>query len=415
MDITLTIKNKFDQFSQNKFELILFHLFIFHLFTTTISNYSNSSLYLKVFSGLLLIVSSLKGDGIKSFIVTQWSEKKVIAIILITFLLLPTISLLYTVNIQFGILKLTHFYVALLPALMAMSRIFSFNRFLLKDFTSLIIIYAALFSILILINRPFIHATAYSFSIDRWSHVLAGRFLTVALIISLYYLFKTTEWIRKIFYYLIPALLITSALYITALRASILAVIISTFIMIFILWMKKNINRKFVIITLLISITLIPLFLLNIKSIPHKRFNALYAAIVKGEYLDGAINARVEGNKICLEIFEESPIFGIGIGGFNGYNDLQITKMMKYPHNLIFEIGVELGVIGLFLFFLILILSGIGAYKFHPLAFLIFISAFILSLFSKDITSNSMLTVFFIFVFYRNKNGQLEKLSYNNL
>jgi O-antigen ligase len=351
---------------------------------------------------LLLIVSALKGDGIKSFIITKWSGKKVPVIIVITFLLLPTISLLYTINIEFGILKIIHLYISLIPSLFAFLILIKFDRILLRKLTLIILFYALLFSILILILQPFIHATAYSFSFDRWSHVLAGRFLIIALIIGFYFFFTSKE-IRKTFFYFALLIIILAALYTTALRASMLSMIVSLPILILLLWKKQQLNFKSLIITTLFVLTLLPFYYLTDENISQKRLQSLYAAVVEGEYRDGAIISRIEAYSVSKEIFKENWLLGIGIGGFNGYNNLHLTKMMKYPHNLLVEIGIELGVIGLTLFIFLLMLTLRNGFYEHPLLFTIIISAFILSLFSKDIASNTMLLTFIPLGWYRNR------------
>lgn len=65
----------------------------------------------------------------------------------------------------------------------------------------------------------------------------------------------------------------------------------------------------------------------------------------------GSIGTRQDYLNISKEMFFESPIFGVGFGGWNS----SALAGHKYPHNVLFEILAELGIIGLILLIIFLI------------------------------------------------------------
>ena len=49
---------------------------------------------------------------------------------------------------------------------------------------------------------------------------------------------------------------------------------------------------------------------------------------------DHAIHSRLDSWRLSRDIIQEHLIAGVGFGGFNGYNNIEWTKIIKYPHNI---------------------------------------------------------------------------------
>ena len=97
----------------------------------------------------------------------------------------------------------------------------------------------------------------------------------------------------------------------------------------------------------------------------------------------------------ALPLFLHSPVFGIGIGGFAA------TGLDLYPHNMIAEIAVELGVIGIVLFLMWFGLALRGAAR-SPLLVALVVASAVFSLFSGSLAGNAefwMLSAFAVSTF----------------
>jgi len=124
-------------------------------------------------------------------------------------------------------------------------------------------------------------------------------------------------------------------------------------------------------------------------------------------------NPRVELYKRSLDLINEAPFIGGGISGFYSY-------MESYPHNMLLEITLESGIIGLFLFlcfFLIFLFRMVSsmkiAYKHDKDSFGIFfsfcfmtIAAWLYTLFIGELTDHRIvyfLTALLLALDYRVK------------
>jgi len=96
-----------------------------------------------------------------------------------------------------------------------------------------------------------------------------------------------------------------------------------------------------------------------------------------------------------IKDFKENPIFGIGFGNSVGG--------LGFPHNIIIEIGVEFGILGLFLFLTLCYLTIEKAIKFirdennrdlnllMKLSFVLFFYSLVEAMFSGYITNQTQL------------------------
>ena len=51
--------------------------------------------------------------------------------------------------------------------------------------------------------------------------------------------------------------------------------------------------------------------------------------------------------ELSWEMIKEYPLLGTGLGGFKGYKNIEWTRVIEYPHNIILEMTAEGGVVGL--------------------------------------------------------------------
>lgn len=71
----------------------------------------------------------------------------------------------------------------------------------------------------------------------------------------------------------------------------------------------------------------------------------------------GSAFGRIQRAQDALELFNANPITGVGIGGFDTARGYADAVRGDYPHNILLEVGCELGVLGLGAF---LFLVGLG-------------------------------------------------------
>lgn len=77
-------------------------------------------------------------------------------------------------------------------------------------------------------------------------------------------------------------------------------------------------------------------------------------------YSDKNVGSRIEALIIGVKSFTSNPIMGIGLGGYKFLNPI-----LKYPHNIILEIIVELGLIGIFFIWILFSFLNINFYKIY--------------------------------------------------
>jgi len=110
---------------------------------------------------------------------------------------------------------------------------------------------------------------------------------------------------------------------------------------------------------------------------------------------DSPINTRIEALKISKELFLEHPVFGVGFGGFRGYSDF--TEAVRYPHNLFVGMGVEGGVVGLFVLCALCFVLIKYTYRYSSYTLIFLLSSLFLALFSKDLSNQALLWIFLVF------------------
>jgi hypothetical protein len=96
---------------------------------------------------------------------------------------------------------------------------------------------------------------------------------------------------------------------------------------------------------------------------------------------DPNVTGRATFLDAALRLFLGSPLVGVGLGGF------LTTGLIEYPHNLVAEIGSELGVIGLLAlgaWFVLALRGALGS----PILMALLVATAVYSLFSGSVASN---------------------------
>ncbi|GMU86061.1 MAG: hypothetical protein AMXMBFR48_13030 [Ignavibacteriales bacterium] len=122
------------------------------------------------------------------------------------------------------------------------------------------------------------------------------------------------------------------------------------------------------------------------------RYHALIN-ILTGDHetQDGSINARVDAAKLSFRMLKENLWIGTGFGGFAQEFDGNSTGIVnKYPHNIILEVFVELGVIygGVFCIMIVYTIYRIAKRK-EIIYLILFLTVLWLAMFSKHFSTNA--------------------------
>lgn len=151
-------------------------------------------------------------------------------------------------------------------------------------------------------------------------------------------------------------------------------------------------------------ITFIFIFLLSVLSISVYLYSkdspitTLYRiSLLFDSGMGTSAGTRMEYYLVANELWQLKPLFGFGIGSWPILAGL--PDMNSYPHNLILEILVELGLAGLALFGCILVLAlkgfiktqNTGSVFFSILILMMFVNALIGAMFSGDINDNRII------------------------
>lgn len=387
-------------------DIFLINSFILHFFASMISNYSETSLIIKSITlTLLLIGVALKIKYSDLNLEVNIFDQKFLFIVL-GIIIYPAITLIYSSNFSHGINKLIHFLIGPIFSIITLKiLVSSLNQETQIIFKQSIIFISLLIVLLVLVIHPFKYSTSYNFQFGRWSHVIVGRFLSLAFVITVLINYRNINkgnifseqykiYIRSI----IPGI-IFGGLFITQFRAGLLGAILIILFGIVYLSFKQVIKLKEIILFTIATLMVITLFNFpqnNFEMIPER-----YEKLVSSEYInDPSVSTRIDAIEISLEMFQEKPLFGQGFGGFNQHYKSKLPQEIKYPHNIILEITVEFGLIGLLIYSSLFILLTIYLWCYSKLLLIFFLFSFWLSLFSKDYSTNTQLWIILSLLFF---------------
>ena len=374
--------------------ILLTTIFTFNIFVSEISNYKAYSFVLKAIFSFILIILVLTDYKInneeiafKKLIVPN----KLFVFELLVLLILPAITLTYSANPTFGALKICNLLISVIPSILAFRYlIITQNKMRIILFLNTIIFLGLLFGIVSLAISPYNPSTVYSFKITRWSHVIGGRFLSSVTVIALLLYFSNI--LKSKIFLISSSTILLTATYFVGLKAALLGIIILTLlIIIFTIYRKMWEKLTSISLSLVFSIVLI-LFISQFNHTPANRYGKLLTENL-GEINVGGVNARIIAYEKSWEVIKMHPIFGVGFGGFNNEEISGSIAKIKYPHNLLIEIQLELGIIGSLFFGILLVLMFWKSYKFSIPIFVFLLFSLWLAMFSKDISTQTQLWI----------------------
>lgn len=176
------------------------------------------------------------------------------------------------------------------------------------------------------------------------------------------------------FIFLIPLLLGLFLLFSSGSRGPFLALVITTYLLIYIRYSEYR--KKILLISVILAGTVLPFAVILLLN-----FN-MYSVMARQEYIFKSMGFLIEN------------IWGYGFSSFGML--VRGIDVVAYPHNIFFEILVELGVVGFFIFFLLLKRAK-GYFKSDNIFSFLFVMSIVNAQFSGDLVANSY-TLIYLFL-----------------
>lgn len=378
--------------------ILLLFLITLQIFVAQISNYSVESYLLKFIILIILcplFVLLLRLYKLNFFFIIKIINSK-IKIILLILIFFPLITLLYSKNPHFGLLKWINLIIGLIPSIILVYYVKEFvNTNTLKIFFKVLAVISSLIILITLIKKPFTYSGFYDITRYEFSHVIFARFIAPITLYTYYNLLISRKLITLIYYTFLSLFMLTSIIY-TSHRATTIGIFITLFFLFYLLNRMKyssKLNNIFFILTIIVSFTISMSF-----NLMGNRNYELINYLIKNKTTDASINTRLELYKISFELIKENPVTGIGFGGFNSYYKSDLPIKLKYPHNLFLETQVELGIIGSILLITLIYLTLKNTIKYSKLIFIFALFSLWLALFSKDLSTQNLLFINIIFI-----------------
>jgi len=426
----------------------------------TISNYSGKIFLLKgLVSSLLIIamIAQVKMNNEKWQPMINNNGFKKLFSILFLFICYLSLTLTYSSNPAYGFQKILNFIISIVPSVIVFYYLIStLNELRLKLFLYSISAITIVSVIFIIINYPFDQSTIYHYKPGRWSHVIYGRMISSIAVVLLSYLMwvikkgkasllpkklttleqvRDTPWQEKrweiIFLIFVTSMAIYGT-YLSALRAAFVGLmLVGVGLLVISAWFvvrssrfknsftgkrvhseltkneepayrsgrlrTQNVNMVYSLLIITILSALL-IFLIPKPDIINYRFDNMIAIDDLQFKDDPAIHSRLDSWELSWEMIKEHPLIGTGLGGFNGYNNIEWTKAIKYPHNIILEMTAEGGVVGLLVLCSLFVVIFKSSYRFSKFTFYFLLFTLFLSMFSKEFSNQSLLWVGLAFV-----------------
>ena len=380
--------NILNYINQNKKDFIIFfilcaEIFVFH---ATAKN--------RIYISTFILMPLISLIGTYYFLDKQIIEvaKRIVKnnLVYFIFILYLVTTLFYSPVTVYGVSKILGLTIFILPISIKILYLKeNSSKEILKQFAYIIILTGIILSVILFYLWPIKYDGTKSFLI--WSHNGLGRYLAFSIItyIILYHSIKIESVKERIFYYSIY-FIIYLALYLTALRAAYYGVHIV--LVLYYLFNYKNKNLKmdylfYIIVFVIIQIADKYLFS-NITVDRFKIIEGLSKSVISN---DASLGARLIMWRESVEVIKNNFIFGIGIGGYPSVS--KIAAQLLYPHNIILELFLETGLIGITFFtYLFLNTLKILIVK-KDILFYFFIIYSFYSLFAGDIESQKIIFI----------------------
>ncbi len=370
------------------FKSIPFDLTVFFLLTSGLAAFV--ILYRKVKEGSLSLPHASK--------IYPFYKNSICAIILFYALFLwAVLSLLYSPSTMYSTDKVLRFGILTGWAFLGMSLIISVEVQRAKRLFLFLFGYGLLMALLA-IKQFFGDGGGLDFVIVlENTHIALGRITGMAAILAFIGCLYAKRRCLK-FFYAATFVILIAAVIISGSRGPTLAVILTLMLsMVLVLWGGKDKfyrRRSFSVLGLIFVFSIFA-YHIGLLDLAITRFSLLFS-----QPTEGTSGFRLDVYSQALTMWLNSPVAGVGIGGFpveQGYGDARI-----YPHNIVFEVLAELGLVGLVLlglFFYICFkaLPPLKVLVRHPIpltSLLLFVYLFFNALVSGDINDNRLLFAF---------------------
>lgn len=378
----ISLKENIDVIFSIKFltAISVFFVFIFSF----ISNYKIETIIIKLSLSLFTLLLVIKQSGIKR-IKLKLNESDLFLLVFVFYLF---ISLIWSKNQIFGLLKIIQIIILIIPLYVfiklnlfeSLKREFQLTAVLFLCFNLFLSIYIIIFTPMQFSN--------YGIIKQEISQVFSGRLLTLSILLIIFYLTRNFNP-NKIFV-LLYILISSIALGITSFRAGILGLLLV--LIVYYLLNHSQLRNKYLLPAVFIFLAGL-LISSQFNENLIKRFHWIESLSQEQKIFDSTVNSRIKAYEMSFSMFYEKPIQGFGAGGFNSiYKNSDLGKWIKYPHNIFLELIAETGLIGTILFLIIFIKSVKSTLKTNVVEFkYVMLFLFILSLFSKDLSTNIIL------------------------
>lgn len=208
-------------------------------------------------------------------------------------------------------------------------------------------------------------------TIDGFNANYLGMYAAVSANFALYYFFNESKNKNKKILYIICFILSIIITILSFSRKAIIFVILPMAIY----YIFKDYSLKKSIIRIFISIVAVGILLLMLFKVDilYNTMGYRIEAMINGVFntggeIDASVSARMKMIEVGKELFVEKPIFGYGL---NNYKDMLLIKKPYgmtnvYAHNNYIELAVDLGIIGLLIyysFYILIILYTIKNFK----------------------------------------------------
>lgn len=342
-------------------------------------------------------------------------EKKAVFIVFlgIIFVLYVISSLNWTVGELYAHQKTVSFSTLTLWTLIAGAFIIASDKIRLARFINMIV----LFAVWIAIQSTFQYVKG-SLNINNLnsSYLALGYTLGLGVLICVTYGFLSTESTAKRIFMIFLSLYFLFLLFILGGRGPLISTIIS--LPVPLLFRKRlaqsnklKLKKYTVFIIFLFLIIFLICFYLYLKGILTTTLYRMLLLLDPG--MGTSAGTRIEYYAISEKLWLSNPVFGYGIGSWPLLNGL--PDACYYPHNMVFEILVELGLAGLILFGLTVIFALKGFFKQNikgniflgSVVLMLFVNVFIGAMFSGDLNDNRVLFVFLGLMAF--KGNQIEE------
>jgi len=307
---------------------------------------------------------------------------------ILAFALVLTIGTSYSPSPEYGTLKVINLLVFILFPFLAFLH-FSARTESLKIIFILLLffsIFLGIASTIVILSKG---VTASRFGLLDQNSILFSRSLGIGFLLLLYELRNSTNITKIILIICLPFLFLP--IFVSGSRGPLLALGFS--ITIYMLLTPGNVKIKIYSI-IFISIIIVVIYnTFNFKGL--ERIQGFF----EGNWGDENALCRLSYYSTAWKCFLDSPLFGIGTGGFSNLISYRDEKL--YPHNIFLEIAAENGIIGLLIFVGFLLCTIIIAYsllykiklgyetkEIILISLSLFLFGLIASFFSGDITGN---------------------------